>query len=120
VDPPVAPRRVLPGQPQHQRAKLRRHTRTATPMRVSPAAPDQVPMPAQQRGGRANTPLQPGRGSSRTSPASTARSAQSSCGRATWRRSTATSWPSTRTSASFAAELLASSPSHRTSWQNRR
>jgi hypothetical protein len=33
-------------------------------------------------------------------------------GRATWRRSTATSWRNTSSSASFAAELLASSASH--------
>jgi hypothetical protein len=46
VDPPVARGRVLPGQPQHQRAKLRRHTQTATPMWVRPAAPDQVLMGA--------------------------------------------------------------------------
>jgi hypothetical protein len=38
-------------------------------------------------------PCQAGRGRSRAKPASTARSAQSTRGRATWRRSTATSWP---------------------------
>jgi hypothetical protein len=42
------PGRVLPGQPQHQRATL--SPRPATPVRVAPAAPDQVAMPAKHRG----------------------------------------------------------------------
>jgi hypothetical protein len=43
------PDRVLPGQPQHQRADLRRPGRPAPLVRVGPAASDQVPMPTQQR-----------------------------------------------------------------------
>jgi len=53
-------------------------------------------------------------------PASTARSAQSTFGWVTWRRSTATSWRNTTSSASFAAGLLASSTGHRITWQNSR
>ena len=49
VDAAVAPGRVLPGQPQHQSAELGRHGRTATPMGIGPPAPDQLPMPPQQR-----------------------------------------------------------------------
>lgn len=49
--------------------------------------------------------------SNRISAANTARSAQDSCGLLTWRRSTATSWRSTRISAFFDRELPASNPS---------
>jgi hypothetical protein len=59
-------------------------------------------------------------GSSRASPASTARSAQSTGSLVTRRRSTATSWRSMSSSASLAAELRASSASHRSTWQNDR
>jgi hypothetical protein len=51
VDTTIAPGRVLPGQPQHQRAELGCHAGTAMPVSVGPAAPDQVAMPAQQRSG---------------------------------------------------------------------
>ena len=47
VDATVAPGRVLPGQPQHQRPDLCRYGGAATPVRIAPAAPDQLPMPAQ-------------------------------------------------------------------------
>jgi hypothetical protein len=50
------------------------------------------------------------------SAASTARSAQSSLGLGCWRRSTATSWRSTRSSASFDADERASSTIHPASW----
>jgi GTPase SAR1 family protein len=50
----------------------------------------------------------------RVSAANTARSAQDSRGRLTWRRSTATSWRSIRISALFDVELRASSPSQAT------
>jgi hypothetical protein len=49
VDATVAPDRVLPGQPHHQRPKLGRHSRATTPVPVAPAASDQILMPAQQR-----------------------------------------------------------------------
>jgi hypothetical protein len=49
VDATVAPARVLPGQPHHQRPKLGRHSWATTPVRVAPAASDQILMPAQQR-----------------------------------------------------------------------
>jgi hypothetical protein len=80
VEPAVAPCRVLLGQPRHQRTDLGRDHRAATPVRVGPPASDQLPMPAQQRSRMDDTPRRLGRGSSRASPASTARSAQSSCG----------------------------------------
>ena len=67
-----------------------------------------------------NRPRQAGRGSSRTSPASIARSAQLTRGWVSWRRRTATSWRSMSSSASLAAELLASSASHRSTWHNSR
>jgi hypothetical protein len=57
VDATIAPGRVLPGQPQHQRADLPRGTRTATSVWVAPAAPDQLPMPAQQRLGPDERPV---------------------------------------------------------------
>jgi hypothetical protein len=70
--PGETPDRVLPGRPQHQHAELGRYGRTATPVWAGPTAPDQVPMPAQQRGRLHRQPA-PGRaGSSRASPASTA------------------------------------------------
>jgi hypothetical protein len=50
VDAAVAPRRVLPGQPQHQRLDLRRHCGAAAAVWIGPAAPNQVAMPSQQRG----------------------------------------------------------------------
>jgi hypothetical protein len=50
VDEAVAPGRVLLGHPQDQLAELGRHGRTPTTVWVGPAAPDQTPMPAQQRG----------------------------------------------------------------------
>jgi hypothetical protein len=68
--------------------------------------------------GCTNRPCPTQRGSSRASPASTARSAQSNRGRATRRRSTATWWRSSRSSASLAAELRVSSASHPISLQN--
>ena len=52
-DPLVAPPRVLPGHAQHQIDDRRiQSAPTAVPVRVGPAAPDQVPVPAQQRGRR--------------------------------------------------------------------
>jgi hypothetical protein len=68
--------------------------------------------------GCTNNPRQTRRGSSRASPANTARSAQSIRGRATWRRSTATSWRNMSSSASLATELRDSSTSHRSTWHN--
>jgi hypothetical protein len=51
VDAAVAPGRILPGQPQHQRPDLCPYGGTATPVWVAPAASDQVAVPAQQRFG---------------------------------------------------------------------
>jgi len=67
--------------------------------------------------GCTNRPCHTQRGSSRESPASTARSAQSNRGRATRRRSTATSCRNTSRSASLVAERRASSTSHPSSLQ---
>jgi len=47
VDATVAPGRVLLGQPHHQRPTFARHRRAAAPVRVPPAASDQILMPAQ-------------------------------------------------------------------------
>jgi hypothetical protein len=52
-----SPGRVLPGQSHYQRPKLGRHSQTATPVRVAPAASDQVLMPAQQRLGLDQQPV---------------------------------------------------------------
>ena len=120
MDAPIPPGRVLPGQSQHQPAELRPNTRAATLVRVGPAVPDQVTCQRSSVVGCTNKPRHTGRGSSRTSPASSARSAQSSRGLVTWRWSTATSWRNTSSSASLAAELLASSASHRNTWQTSR
>lgn len=60
---------------------------------------------------RAQVP-RPGLRSSRAKAASTARSAQSSLGLGCWRRSNATSWRSTSSSASFDADERASSAIH--------
>jgi hypothetical protein len=84
---------------------------------VGPPAPDQVAVPSSSVVGCTNRPCHTQRGSSRASPASTARSAQSKRGRATRRRSTATSCRNTSSSASLVAERRASSTSHPSSLQ---
>jgi hypothetical protein len=58
--------------------------------------------------------------SSRASAANTARSAQDRRGLLTWRRSTATSWRSTKISAFFDVELRANSPGQPTSCRKMR
>jgi tight adherence protein B len=60
VDAPVAPGRVLPGQPQHERPNLSRHSWAAMPVRVAPTASDQIAVPAQQCFGPDEQPV-PGR-----------------------------------------------------------
>ncbi len=96
-----------PWQPLHQVADLPRQGRPATPMRVGPAAPDEVSMPAQQWAGCTNNPRQVRRGSSRASPASTARSAQSTCG---WPPAAAAPRPRGATSAAQCPSLPSSAP----------
>jgi hypothetical protein len=52
LDASIAPTRVLPGHPQHQRPNVLRNGRTARLLsRVGPAVRDQLSMPAQQRSG---------------------------------------------------------------------
>jgi hypothetical protein len=120
VDAAIPPGGVLPSKPQHQRADLRRDARTATAVRVGPAASDQVAMPAQQR-----------RRLHEHTPPSRTRQQPGEPGQhrpigpieprpVTWRRSTATSWRSMSSSTSLVAVLLASSTSHRSTWQNSR
>jgi hypothetical protein len=60
VDAAVAPSRVLPGQPQHQIPDLRRRAGAAAAVWIGPVAPNQVAMPAQQRG-RLHEPSPPDR-----------------------------------------------------------
>jgi hypothetical protein len=95
-----------------------RQARPATPVPVAPAAPDESRCQRSSVAGCTNNPGQVRRGSSRASPASTARSAQSTSGRATRRPSTATSWRTPSSSASLAAALRDSSASQLTTWQN--
>jgi hypothetical protein len=61
LDSPIAPGRVLRGQPQHQRDRARGQRRPARPgTSVRPSAPDQVSMPAAtSRAGRRTDPAQP-------------------------------------------------------------
>ena len=59
VDPPVAPRGILAGQPQHQGLDApvgRRTPRTLAPRAPGPAAAQQVAVPAQQRARRDDQP----------------------------------------------------------------
>jgi len=49
VNPAAIPARILPRQPQHQLAQLRRHRRTTVAPMRSPTPPHQIPMPTQQR-----------------------------------------------------------------------
>jgi hypothetical protein len=49
VNPAATPARILPRQPQHQPAQLRRHRRTTVAPMRSPTPPHQIPMPTQQR-----------------------------------------------------------------------
>jgi hypothetical protein len=114
----VPPGRVLPGQPQHQSPDLQRHAWTATPVWVAPAAPNQVPVPAQQRG-RLHEPPPPDWARQHPRKARPApRGRPSPCGvEATCRRSTATSCCNTSSSALLVAERRASNTSHPSSWQ---
>ena len=77
-------------------------------------------MPAQDRSGVTIRRSRLAWDNNRLSAADTARSAQDSRGRWTWRRNTATSWRSTRISALFDVELRASNPSQATSCRNKR
>jgi hypothetical protein len=109
----VPPGRVLPGQPQHQSPDLQRHAWTTRPVWVAPAAPDQVAMPAQQRG-RLHEPPPPDWARQHPRKARPApRGRPSPCGvGATCRRSTATSCCNTSSSALLVAERRVSSTSH--------
>jgi len=117
VDAAITPSRVLPGQPQHQLAELGRQSRTATLTGIGQRRRTRSRCQRSSVAGCTSSPRQTGRGSSRASPASTARSAQSTRGRAAWRRSTATSWRIMSSSASLAAALRDSSASHRSTWR---
>jgi hypothetical protein len=87
---------------------------------VGPAASDQVPMPPQQRGRLHQQPAPDRAGQQPRQPSQHRPVDPVNRGRATWHRSTTTSWRNTSSSASLAAELLASSTSHRSTWQNSR
>jgi len=110
LDALLAPVGVLLGEADDQLLHVlveRRPSWSVT--RVGPRADDQPPVPAQQRlwGDQEAGPAGPG--SARLIAASKARSAGSSLGRGTWRRSTASCWRSTRISRSLAASPRASS-----------
>src|SRR6266511_2751485 len=50
LDPPVTPARILPRQPHHERTHLgTRRWASGTPMRIGPAARNQLPVPTQDR-----------------------------------------------------------------------
>ena len=117
ADPALArPRRphqrVPAGRIEAQVSTNSRVLETHTLVRVGPVPADQPPVPAQQRVRRHHTADPQPPGSSRVRAASTARSAQFSLGLGCWRRSTATSWRSTSSSASFEAVDRASSTIH--------
>ena len=112
LDPLVAPGRVLPGQADDQLLRLlvqRWPARLAA--RVGPRTSHQASVPAQQRLGLDQEAGQRARGRTRLTAASSARSANASLGRGTWRRSTASWWRRTRISKSLAASPRASSTS---------
>jgi hypothetical protein len=103
--------RVLAAEAQDQSMQRRLERRpTGSPLRIRPAASDQLTVPAQQRLGldREARP-QATRGSERLSVASSARSARVSFGCRACRRSIASSWRSTRISSSFERRGRASS-----------
>ena len=93
LDPAVAPTRVLPGQPHDQRPQISVGCGPAgPPMRIGPAARESSDR-CQRRivSGRTNTLPRRSRGSIRASAARNTRSAGRQLGRATCRRSTASS-----------------------------
>jgi hypothetical protein len=112
LDTPVAPARVLPGQPLDQLTELLRDRRASRGVRVSPFLLDQASVPGEQGAGR-HDPVRPKvPGQLPRQGGDTARSAQCGFGRVTWRRRTATTCRSTKVSMSFEAPLRASSASH--------
>ena len=110
--PLVAPAWVLPRHLLDQHHDFSADRRPTAAVRAGPPPADQPPVPAQQRvrGHQAAHPQRPWEQPGRA--ASTARSAQSSLGFGFWRCSTATSWRSTSSSASFDAAERASSAIH--------
>ncbi len=118
MDAAVAPGRVLLRQPEDQRDGALRDARpTGTAVRVGPALPKTRSRCQRSRvAGWTKKCARCWRGSSRESPASTARSAGSSAGLWTWRRRTATSWRSMTTSTARSVSLRQMSP---ISWRTR-
>src|SRR6516165_5345631 len=106
VDAAVAPSWVLLRQAQDERGgALCDAWTTGSIVRVGPALGDEVPVPAQERCRLNEEASETVAGSSRASPASTARSAGSSAGLWTWRRRTVTSWRSITTSMAISVLL---------------
>ena len=108
LDPLVPPAVVLGGKPFDQRGDLGADRRPSCPVGVGPLASNQTAVPAQDGPGVTSRCIRSLVGGSRTSAPRTARSAQSSRGRESARRSTATSCRSTSNSA------LAIAAAHRT------
>jgi hypothetical protein len=109
-DAPVSPVRILAGEPQDQRAQRWRERRPARrPVRIGPAAGDQLPMPAKQRLRRDGEAGLRSRQRERLSVASSARSLRVSFGCRACRRKIASSWRRMRISNSFERPGRASS-----------
>ena len=115
LDPLVSPAVVLGGEPLDERGDLGAGRRPSRPVRIGPLPGDQAV--TRRRCQRRTVPGVTSRcarslaGRSRISAAITARSAQSSFGFGFCRRSTATSWRSTRSSASFKPKSVPATPS---------
>jgi hypothetical protein len=98
----MAPARILASQPQHQGPHLGRRWRTsALAGRLPPLPADEPAMPAQQRPRADQRAERKERGRWQAAAASRARSVARSLGRATSRRSTSSSWRTTRSSMSL-------------------
>jgi hypothetical protein len=104
----VAPTRVLPCHPFNQIGQRRLDRRTPLAMRVSPVPGNQPAMPAQECSGCDESMAANRLGSRRLIAAKNARSFQFNVGLGFCRRSTATSWRRTRSSASLEADERAS------------
>jgi hypothetical protein len=104
LDPLVSPAIVLRGEPLDERGDLGADWRPSRAVRIGPLPGDQAAVPAQKVPGVTSRCARNLPGRSRISAAITARSAQSSRGRGWVRRSTATSYRSTKISAFFDAD----------------
>jgi hypothetical protein len=100
----TAPAVVLGGEPLDERGDLGADRRMPRPVRIGPPAGDQAAVPARDGAGSNESACSQPSGRSRISAARAARSAQSSPGRGSARRSTATPCRTTGNSASLEAD----------------